>query len=51
MICSHFSSGGGSPLNKLYNVDCMEAMRQIPDKYFQLAITDPPYGIGMDGQN
>lgn len=46
-----FFFGGGSPLNKLYNVDCMEAMRQIPDKYFQLAITDPPYGIGMDGQN
>ena len=28
----------------------MEAMRNIPDKYFQLAITDPPYGIGIDGQ-
>ncbi|OUP03208.1 DNA modification methylase [Drancourtella sp. An210] len=28
----------------------MEAMRKIPDKFFQLAITDPPYGIGIDGQ-
>ena len=28
----------------------MEAMKQIPDKYFELAITDPPYGIGIDGQ-
>lgn len=37
-------------LNRLYNADCMEAMRQIPDKYFELAITDPPYGIGIDGQ-
>ncbi|MDL2273429.1 site-specific DNA-methyltransferase [Oscillospiraceae bacterium OttesenSCG-928-G22] len=37
-------------INQLYNVDCMEAMRNIPDKYFQLAICDPPYGIGIDGQ-
>lgn len=37
-------------LNRLYNVDCMEAMRQIPDKFFELAIVDPPYGIGVDGQ-
>lgn len=41
---------GGQQLNRLYNIDCMEAMRNIPDKYFQLAITDPPYGIGIDGQ-
>lgn len=27
-------------------MDCMEAMKQIPDKYFELAIVDPPYGIG-----
>ena len=37
-------------LNKLYNMDCMEGMKQFPDKYFELAIVDPPYGIGMDGQ-
>lgn len=41
---------GGYCLNRLYNEDCMEAMKLIPDKYFQLAITDPPYGIGIDGQ-
>ena len=29
-----------------YNLDCMEGMRQFPDKYFDLAIVDPPYGIG-----
>lgn len=45
-----FQSGGGQQLNRLYNIDCMEAMRKIPDKFFQLAITDPPYGIGIDGQ-
>lgn len=41
---------GGYCLNRLYNEDCMEAMKLIPDKFFQLAITDPPYGIGIDGQ-
>jgi DNA modification methylase len=33
-------------LNKLYNLDCMEVMRNTPDKYFDLAIVDPPYGGG-----
>jgi site-specific DNA-methyltransferase (adenine-specific) len=33
-----------------YNMDCMEGMREFPDKYFDLAIVDPPYGIGIDGQ-
>ena len=28
---------------KLYNMDCMEAMKQMPDKAFDLAIVDPPY--------
>ena len=37
-------------LNKLYNMDCMEGMRQFPDKYFDLAIVDPPYGIGENGE-
>lgn len=31
-------------LNSIYNIDCMEAMKKIPDKYFNLAICDPPYG-------
>jgi site-specific DNA-methyltransferase (adenine-specific) len=33
-------------LNRIYNMDCMEGMKQFPDKYFELAIVDPPYGIG-----
>lgn len=33
-------------LNRLYNMDCMEGMKQFPDNYFELAIVDPPYGIG-----
>lgn len=27
-----------------YNMDCMDGMAQFPDKYFELAIVDPPYG-------
>ena len=30
-------------VNVAYNMDCMEAMRQMPDKAFELAIVDPPY--------
>lgn len=30
----------------LYNMDCMDAMKQFPDKFFDLAIVDPPYGDG-----
>ena len=31
-----------------YNMDCMEAMKDMPDNYFELAIVDPPYGIGAN---
>lgn len=31
------------------NMDCMEFMKQFPDKFFDLAVVDPPYGIYMDG--
>lgn len=31
------------------NIDCMDGMKQYPDKYFDLAIVDVPYGIGEDG--
>ena len=34
---------------ELFNIDCMEYMREQPDKAFDLAIVDPPYGIGRDG--
>ena len=29
----------------LLNIDCMEYMRGLPDKAFDLAIVDPPYGL------
>jgi site-specific DNA-methyltransferase (adenine-specific) len=31
---------------ELLNVDCMEYMATLPDKAFDLAIVDPPYGVG-----
>lgn len=31
--------------NIVYNEDCMTGMKEYPDKYFDLAIVDPPYGI------
>lgn len=33
---------------ELLNMCCMEYMAGLPDKAFDLAIVDPPYGIGMD---
>ena len=34
--------------SEVFNTDCLEYMRTLPDKAFQLAIADPPYGIGAD---
>lgn len=33
-------------MNIAYNMNCMEGMKQFPDKYFDLAVVDPPYGGG-----
>ena len=33
-----------------YNMDCLQGMKEFPDKYFDLAIVDPPYGIGEGGE-
>lgn len=35
--------------SEAYNRDCMEAMAEMPDKAFDLAIVDVPYGIGENG--
>jgi site-specific DNA-methyltransferase (adenine-specific) len=35
---------------QITNEDNMELMARYPDNYFDLAIVDPPYGIGIDGQ-
>jgi len=31
--------------SKVFNEDCMNVMARYPDKYFDLAVVDPPYGI------
>ena len=31
-----------------FNRDCMEAMKEFPDKFFDLAVVDPPYGGGAE---
>ena len=36
------------PKIELLNMDCLLYMKQCEDKQFDLAIVDPPYGIGMD---
>ncbi len=35
-----------SPKIQAFNIDCMDLMRDKPDNYYDLAIVDPPYGIG-----
>lgn len=36
------------PISEVYNMDCMDYMLTIPDKFFDLAIVDPPFGIGEE---
>jgi len=35
----------------VFNMDCIEFMKQVPDKFFNLAVVDPPYGIGAGNVN
>jgi site-specific DNA-methyltransferase (adenine-specific) len=37
-------------ISQVTNEDCMQLMSRYPDKYFELAIVDPPYGIHRSGQ-
>ena len=34
-------------MNTVHLIDCMEFMNGVPDKYYELAITDPPYGLDI----
>ena len=36
-------------LNKIYNMDCLDGMRQLPDNCVDLVVTDPPYVIETSG--
>jgi site-specific DNA-methyltransferase (adenine-specific) len=37
------------PKIEIFNEDCMIGMERFPDKYFELAIVDPEYGIKLSG--
>jgi len=37
--------------SEVFNEDCMEVMKRYPDNYFDLAVVDPPYGIGDFNQS
>ncbi len=39
------------PFSIVFNEDCVQGLKCFADNYFDLAIVDPPYGIGMDGGN
>ena len=34
-----------------YNMDCMDGMKEFPDKYFDIAIVDPPYFKGPNSRS
>lgn len=36
-------------ISEVYNIDCMEYMKTIPDKFFDLAVVDPPYDFSITG--
>jgi site-specific DNA-methyltransferase (adenine-specific) len=38
-------------LTRAYNYDCLDFMKTIKSNYYDLAIIDPPYGIGEDGKS
>lgn len=41
-------SGGAIMDYGYYNMDCMDGMREFPDKFFDIAIVDPPYFSGPE---
>ena len=37
--------------NEVYLIDCMKFMEKVPDKYYDLSLVDPPYGINVNKMN
>lgn len=35
--------------NNIYNADCLQFMKLMPDKSIDLVLTDPPYGVNYEG--
>ena len=42
---------GGDLISESYLMDCMNGMREYPDKYFDLAVVDPPYDFSIGNKN
>ena len=42
---------GDCASSEVYLMDCMDLMAKYPDNYFDLAVVDPPYGIGYSGRD
>ena len=38
----------GAVPSEVFNEDCIQVMKRYPDKFFDLAVVDPPYGIGAN---
>ena len=50
--CKIYKIEGGHMAESLvFNMDCMDGMRQFPDGFFDLAVVDPPYGINITGRH
>lgn len=47
LLHKHSVSGCTSFSSEVYMMDCIQGMKKYPDKYFDLAVVDPPYGIGF----
>lgn len=39
------------PISNVFNMDCVDAMKQFADGFFDLAVVDPPYGSGGGADN
>lgn len=40
----------GLELNKIYNMDCLEGLKQLDDNSIDSIVTDPPYELGFMGK-
>ena len=38
-------------IDRIYNEDCLETLKRMPDNSVDLMVTDPPYGIGFMGKD
>jgi site-specific DNA-methyltransferase (adenine-specific) len=44
----HVYQSSGGITSTVYLMDCMDFLQQVPEKYFDLAVVDPPYGINVN---